>query len=160
MPTTATQSPSGSPSSTPASASFSTGCNASDNTFFTPSNAAAFNKPFTINGTVVTYRIHCDTNFADKTSGSNPQITKLQQVNNLTTFEECITACAGYNQALINSGNKPGWGDLCSGVVMRQPDGQPTMCDLDKGMLENATNVGHGNRHEITSAVLFWNFDS
>jgi len=134
--------------SSAATSSFSSGCNVTDGKIYTPLDTSASNAPFSINSTTLTYKIHCYTNFASKSSGSNPGISELLRQENINSLDDCITLCAAYNKALAN----PTLSALCSIPVSSGPAN--TYCYLQSGNVEGAINVGVGPELEIYSAVL------
>lgn len=112
-------------------------------------------RPYTITGTTLTYQIHCYENFADASSGLNKQITKLGDMLNLTSLEDCITECAIYNSAVERAHPDPSLDLLCSGVVYVASD-TPTKCDLNTGVGSDAVSVSFGKDQQVDSAVLDW----
>jgi hypothetical protein len=121
--------------------------------------------PYAVNNTTLSYLIHCYTNLPDKSSGLNPQITKLAQLPHVASLQDCITQCAVWNHALdlfaVASAKGTGaaakqvpFESLCSGVVYYYLDAQ-IQCQLSSGVRENATRVMFGPA-EVDSAVLQW----
>ncbi|OAA55976.1 hypothetical protein LEL_10977 [Akanthomyces lecanii RCEF 1005] len=141
--------------STSATPTVTTSCNASDSTFYTPLNQASSNRPYSINGTTLSYQIHCFKNFAASGSGHNPNINTLEETPNLSTLEACITACASYNLAFAAGNPNPSYSELCSGVIYVATDTPPT-CYLNSGKNGDAVSVTFQPRQEIDSAVLAW----
>jgi len=132
-----------------ATAGFSSGCNATDGKIYTPLDTSASNAPFSINGTTLTYKIYCYTNFASKTSGHNPNISEILQQEDIASLDDCITLCAAYNKALAN----PTPDALCSVPVYTGP-ANATYCYLQSGNAEGAITVLFGPDQEVDSAVL------
>ncbi|KAH8435112.1 uncharacterized protein LDX57_012741 [Aspergillus melleus] len=145
------------------------GCNATDNQYYTPNNPADDSSPFTVNNRTLKYKIHCYENIPDSMSFNNPQITKLGQLKGLRSLQECIKACATLNYVIANamggeSAEVP-FSKLCSGVVYSYQNyiaGQPINCDLNSGVHENASRVswtdnrGPETHTQVDSAILDW----
>lgn len=145
------------------------GCNATDNQYYTPNNPADDSSPFTVNNRTLKYKIHCYENIPDSMSFNNPQITKLGQLKGLRSLQECIKACATLNYVIANamggeSAEVP-FSKLCSGVVYSYQNyiaGQPINCDMNSGVHENASRVswtdnrGPETHTQVDSAILDW----
>ncbi len=137
--------------SSPNSIQYYSGCNLTDMSIYTPLNG---NSPYAVNGTVLSYLIYCNKNFAS--GGSNIGIANIPGVANvrgLTTLDECITVCAEYNTRLSATRNVT-WGELCSGVVYYVHTTPTSICWLQNGTTAGATDAGGPN--EVVSAVLQW----
>jgi hypothetical protein len=136
---------------------FYSGCPAVNGDTNTPLNAEASNSTYQINGTVLTYKIFCNTNFADYRANINPDVRDMQILYNIPTLNDCITACASYNYALSTI-EAPPWQLLCSGVTYASAEASSTnmvSCYLKSGLTNSATNlVLPGAIGEVDSAVL------
>jgi hypothetical protein len=106
-------------------------------------NAEASNSTYQTNSTVLTYKIFCNTNFADY----------------IPTLNDCITECASYNYAL-STVEAPPWQLLCSGVGYASAEASSSdmvSCFLKSGLTNSATNlILPGAIGEVDSAVLQW----
>jgi hypothetical protein len=122
-------------------------------------NAEASNSTYQINGTVLSYRIFCNTNFADYRANINPGVRDMQILYNIPTLNDCITECASYNYAL-STVEAPPWQLLCSGVGYASAEGSSSdtvSCYLKSGLTNSATNlILPGTVGEVDSAVLQW----
>ncbi|THC96233.1 hypothetical protein EYZ11_004311 [Aspergillus tanneri] len=108
------------PTSTKPYGLLNSGCNGTDNQYYTPNNPADNSSPFTVNNRTLKYKIHCYQNIPDSMSFNNPQIIKLGQLKGLESLQECIKACATLNYAIAAAfGGKKAevpFNNLCSGV--------------------------------------------
>lgn len=158
--TTITGTKTSSSSASATATGFTNGCPGSDQTVYTPKNPANNSQPVTIWNTTLSYTILCSTNYASKTSGYNPQITELQRVNNVTTMDDCVTACATYNYQLPNWQNdpdNPNFGVLCSNAVFGIYNKlTSSTCFLQSGDYSNATLISFATDSELTTGVLDW----
>lgn len=146
-------------SATPSFTSLNSGCKANDQTDFTPGNPTDPGASYVLNGTALTYKIYCFTNYADKGSGWNVGVSKLTTLQNITSLQDCITSCAAYNAVLASDGFTPDWDQLCSGVVYYPGSGANLAnCDWNTCVNDTAplTNVYFGTNQEVDSAVLQW----
>jgi hypothetical protein len=138
---------------------FYSGCPAVNGDTNTPMNAEASNSTYQINGTVLTYKIFCNTNFADYRANINPGVRDMQILYNIPTLNDCITECASYNYAL-STVEAPPWQLLCSGVGYASAEASSSdmvSCYLKSGLTNSATNlILPGSVGEVDSAVLQW----
>jgi hypothetical protein len=139
---------------------FSNGCPSAENTIYTPLNPSNNSQPIRIWNTTLSYTVLCNTNYASKTSGSNPQITELQRVANVSTLDDCLTRCATYNYQLPNWQNYPNnanFGILCSmGVYEIYSNPSSSECFLQAGDWSNASTIIWQPNTEIATGVLEW----
>jgi hypothetical protein len=129
---------------------FSSAC--SQGQRITPSNSAISDYPFSINGTSLIYQTYCDTNIL----GGD-----VQEIYNLTSLNDCITACGVYNYQLPTVAGFDGYSqtplydELCSGVAFGFPPeagSSPTRCFLKQGVTEG-TDVVAGTLVHVAKLV-------
>lgn len=159
---------SGSTSSPIANWQLNSGCNTSDGTIYQPKDVMNNNDAYTIAGIGVNFGIRCFKNLADRVSGYNPYISKLQSFVNVTSLDECLTLCAAYSVGVYagQTGDNsttdvaPDWSTMCSGVtylLLKLEDNSTVpRCNLQNGTTSKAihVNFGVGFEQEIDSAIL------
>jgi hypothetical protein len=133
---------------------FSSAC--SEGQKITPSNSATSDYPFSINGTSLIYQAYCNANIIDG---------DVQEIYNLTSLNDCITACGVYNYQLPtvagfnDYSQAPLYNELCSGVAFgfwrETASWGPTRCFLKRDVTEGTEVV---NQNQVHVAKLVSSF--
>ena len=139
---------------------FFTGCNSTtstNNQIYIPKDPSN-NQPIVIDGVTISYKQVCSFNPADHTSGHNPGIYTFQVIQNSTSWTDCISQCALYNERLpASSGRLPAFSTLCSGAIyVVQAARVSSICYLQNGTTTDATTLLYGADQEIDTGVLQW----
>ncbi|MCJ1405672.1 hypothetical protein MMC11_008901 [Xylographa trunciseda] len=93
---------------------------------------AAF--PFYVNGSSLTYQIHCKTNY---NIGSFPSVKDIQVIANVQSLASCIQLCSYYTVQLPQGGPRnysTGYAAFCTGVYFWQ-----NACYLKSGVVSGVT---------------------